>query len=197
MTLLELLVKELPKRGGWPDGAFESFVFHPSGSYAHFFDSEGYGVGVKGINLVGLQYKYKLRTPSSAETAGDYVTQQEYEAAIAAQQPVWDGEGLPPVGCECEYKWQNDRWRTGKVCYLSTHTLLMMEMFDGEESESAYGVDDVIFRPIISEADRKRDLAIGSMERSWEAATDKPAYAFESIYDAIASGKIPGVELTK
>lgn len=87
--------------------------------------------------------------------ADDYataiVTREQYEAT------GWDGTGLPPVGVECEYKWQNDRWRVGKVCYISKHTVLMLEIFDGEESESAYGACDVTFRPLRTEAERAID----------------------------------------
>lgn len=103
---------------------------------------------------------YRLHQPQEAaqDKAGDEDDLNERIGHDVA--PVWNGEGLPPVGVECEYKWQNDRWRIGKVCYISKHTVLMLEIFDEEESESAYGVCDVTFRPLHTEAERKREAAI-------------------------------------
>jgi len=195
MTLLELLVKELPKRGGWPEGAkvivqnCDDGLVKTSVGIPHFDNP----VWVASENYWGIYTEDidGLKVSTDADTA--IVTREQYESAIAAQQPSWNGEGLPPVGVNCEYKWQNDRWRTGKVCYLSKHTLLMMEIFDGEESESAYGIDDVTFRPIRTEADRKRGEAIDALI-SLGVFTRPVA---EKTVDAIASGKIPGIELTK
>lgn len=102
---------------------------------------------------------YRLHQPQEAAQAKtDEADMNECIGQTSA--PVWNGEGLPPVGVECEYKWQNDRWRIGKVCYISKHTVLMLEIFDEEESESAYGVCDVTFRPLHTEAERKREAAI-------------------------------------
>jgi hypothetical protein len=133
---------------------------------------------------------YRLHKPQEAEQAkaDDETDLNECIGQDAA--PVWNGEGLPPVGVECEYKWQNDRWRIGKVCYISKHTVLMLEIFDGEESESAYGACDVTFRPLRTEADRKREEAVKAiMLTGWCQA------AAEEIYDLVAAGKVPGMKL--
>lgn len=131
---------------------------------------------------------YRLHKPQEVTKADDEADLNECIGQDAA--PVWSGEGLPPVGVECEYKWQNDRWRIGKVCYISKHTVLMLEIFDGEESESAYGACDVIFRPLRTEADRKRDEAVKTiMLTGWCQA------AAEEIYDLVAAGKVPGMKL--
>lgn len=110
---------------------------------------------------------------------------RQLEKLLRGEQ--WDGTGLPPVGTECEYKWQNDKWRSGKVCYLSKHTVLMLEIFEGEESESCYGSDDVQFRPLRTE----RDKAIEQINNI--AGVFANQSVSERLYDAIVAGKIDGL----
>ena len=153
MTLLELLRQELPKRGGWPEGA-ACVVQSLIDGELYFYDRRYDGNGAM-LNLRRNGYKFcKASDIGRDDVTGlltPIVTREQYEAT------GWDGTGLPPVGVECEYKWQNDRWRVGKVCYISKHTVLMLEIFDGEESESAYGACDVTFRPLRTEAERAID----------------------------------------
>lgn len=171
MTLLELLRQELPKRGGWPEGANE--CVQDCSGVVKFFDSDNLRfdgdrwVGSARGNYYCNQYD-KIR---GLTLSNDYAT-----AIVTREQYGWDGTGLPPVGIECEYKWQYDRWRIGKVCYISKHTVLMLEIFDGEESESAYGVCDVTFRPLRTEAER----AIDEMVRLSGVSTG----AAKILYDA-------------
>mgnify|MGYP006897060070 CR=1 FL=1 len=89
MTLLELLVKELPKRGGWPKG-IEKISQSPIDGELYLFKPCEILTG-RGI------YFFEV-----SDFCGIKVYKRQYEAAIAAQQTVWDGEGLPPVGAECE-----------------------------------------------------------------------------------------------
>lgn len=94
MKLIDLLVQELPKRGGWPEGA--------ESAQQSAIDKEVYFQGdctfCSGIFL--------------SETAQDeseaQITREQYEAAL--QKPVWNGESLPPVGCECDVIPHNNRW---------------------------------------------------------------------------------------
>lgn len=242
MTLLELLVKELPKRGGWPDNAVQSWQSLVDGEI--YFDSS-----------CGKRVEYRngdIYLPIVGNGLHEVITREQYEAAIAAQQPiaefhsrtfpnfkaitvverddswvgtkvdgeayhcykrhwdiefisnqpVWNGDGLPPIGIKCE--WQDHKtkkWITVRVVYSSEWITIISEDKDDDAVELAienYGDKGRRkFRPLRTEEDRKRDIAVGAMEKSWEGATDKPAHAFESIYDAIAAGKIPGVELSK
>lgn len=137
---------------------------------------------------------YRLHQPQEAEQAKADDEADLNECIDQDAAPVWNGEGLPPVGVECEYKWQNDRWRIGKVCYISKHTVLMLEIFDGEESESAYGACDVTFRPLRTEAERKRDDAKHAIAELCRSSASN-GHAADLIYDAIAAGEIPGVNL--
>lgn len=96
MTLLELLRQELPKRGGWPEGAvcfvqdIDGFVAgykcKPMSGHNGIWDGDGY------LNESGWWSKM---LPRDRETA--IVTREQYEAT------GWDGTNLPPVGCECEH----------------------------------------------------------------------------------------------
>lgn len=183
MTLLELLVKELPKRGGWPDGAFKYCAYN----------------GFACAYLRNEQEVYKSLISGICESICGTVYFHEYEAAIAAQQPVWDGNGLPPVGCVCEWK-DFDRWLKVEVMFSSKWAIVIRSM----ENNAGFGVDvaidlvkdkfaDLSFRPIRTEADRKREEAIDAI-LSLGVFTRPVA---EKTVDAIAAGKIPGVELTK
>lgn len=151
MTLLELLRQELPKRGGWPEGV--NYIAQDEGRATwSFIDKPAKDEDDEWMDDSETSYHKLLgHLPEASDYRTAIVTREQYEAT------GWDGTGLPPVGVECEYKWQNDRWRVGKVCYISKHTVLMLEIFDGEESESAYGACDVTFRPLRTEAERAID----------------------------------------
>lgn len=102
-----------------------------------------------------------------------------------AESPAWDGKSIPPVGVECEYKWQNDRWRIGTVLFKSQQTLLMREQFDGVDSESAYGIDDVSFRRIRSAEEIEREKAFCELYRLEKSMPD--GYQPHELIEAIIS----------
>lgn len=175
MTLLELPVKELPKRGGWPDEVHDlrfttmKFIADCAGNeYFHIAD----------IHRLSLTERQK------------FITREQYEAAIAAQQPVWNGEGLPPVGSKVE-SFINGDWRLVKVVYVGeTGGEYEALVFDVKTTKPAWSDQ---FRPIRTEADRKRGEAIDALISL--GVFTRPV-AEKTVY-AIAAGKIPGVELTK
>ena len=177
MKLIDLLVQELPKRGGWPDGvdAVEQ-------------DSEG--------QLFEMESDYcsDFKLKKCDDWIADVVTKQQYESALAASQnPTWNGEGMPPVGCECECQFL-DAWHVCKVLFIGAEVIV--GVIDG--SERAFSVSHTKFQPPQSEADRKRNAAVEAIDY-WlpEYIPDTPNefYHAKKIYDAIAAGKIPGVKL--
>ena len=89
MTLLELLRQELPKRGGWPEGAVKatSYGFVPG---VHFWDDNELRVDCSDLTTRAL--------------GEGLVTREQYE------ETGWDGVGLPPVGCDVEYHCYPDGW---------------------------------------------------------------------------------------
>lgn len=104
-------------------------------------------------------------------------------------EPVWDGEGLPPVGCGVEVKRAID-WMHCKILFISeAHVVLL-----GEE-ECCWQTQACQFRKIRTEAERKREDAIQAMyEVVSQSGYGTPGPV--SIYDAIAAGKITGVTLS-
>ena len=179
MKLLELLVRELPKRGGWPYGAAKavSYDFIPG---VHFWDGDGFGVDYSDLTTRALEQ--------------EEVTREQYEAAM--QQPVWNGEGLPPVGVECEFSFSGEPYRKCEILFLSKYTLVIKDCSLNGDDEESYCPEDVKFRPIQSEADKKREHAVEALSQVVEyrhGCGYKPMSGW--IYDAIAAGKIPGIKL--
>ena len=186
MKLIDLLVKELPKRGGWPD---ENYKF---GNYALVQGHQGaiYRAG-------GGDFLCTLEKADDWETAE--VSRVQYESALAASQKVeWSGDGLPPVGCECEYSLNGGgTWFKCKIDYiLGTQGLIMLaDVFEGAQyvpfDEYA---GKLKFRPLRSEADKRRDESLRAIYDILYAGVSTKQDAAD-IYDAIAAGKIPGVKL--
>lgn len=134
---------------------------------------------------------YRLHQPQEAEQdeADDEVDLNECIGQDAA--PVWNGEGLPPVGVECEYSWAGEPWASGVIRYISKHTIIIETQADSTgDTECAYHPTDIKLRPFRTEADRKRDEAVKTiMLTGWCQA------AAEEIYDLVAAGKVPGMKL--
>lgn len=140
----------------------------------------------QGSNIIA----YRLR--QSQEVAH---TEAEQEADLnecigQTPAPVWSGEGLPPVGCVCERSWAGDKWLQCKIIFAGDDIVVVKLA----TREAAYHLSDVRFRPIRSEADRKRDESLRVIYEILDAGTSTKQDAAD-IYDAIAAGKIPGVKL--
>lgn len=190
MTLLELLVKELPKRGGWPEDVWH-VTQDSDGLVNGYGESEPY-LNTKYWDSTGfIRYLFcDQRQPLPVDWGSSVINREQYEAAIAAQQPVWNGEGLPPVGSKVE-SFINGDWRLVKVVYVGeTGGEYEALVFDVKTTKPAWADQ---FRPIRTEADRKRGEAIDALISL--GVFTRPV-AEKTVY-AIAAGKIPGVELTK
>lgn len=135
---------------------------------------------------------YRLHKPQQEEQAkaDDEADLNECIGQDAA--PVWNGEGLPPVGMEIEYSFAKVNYRTdfsrGKVLAYGMQNVFMEHW--ASKNEFIQPLDKIEFRPIRSEADRKRDEAVKTiMLTGW--CQD----AAEEIYDLVAAGKVPGMKL--
>lgn len=189
MKLIDLLVQELPKRGGWPDGA--------DCCCASGVDSDGVTIQFRFIPR-NNQFLFcpdadHLVTPYQGDTTEfitcEVITKEMYQSALtASQKPVWSGEGLPPVGCECECRFL-DAWHVCNVLFVGAEVIV--GVIDG--SERAFSVNHTRFRPLLSEADKKRDEVINEIASMIGRGTFYEDA--DRIYEAIAAGKIPGVKL--
>ena len=144
----------------------------------------------KGSNIIA----YRLHHPH--EVAQNEAEQEADLNECIGQDaaPVWNGEGLPPAGCECEYTKESlpgDEWNQCTVDYVGSSFFVYRDCY-GVELTGIIG--DIKFRPIRSEADRKRDESLRVIYEILDAGTSTKQDAAD-IYDAIAAGKIPGVKL--
>ena len=159
MTLLELLRQELPKRGGWPEGANECVQDY--NAIVKFFDSND--LSFDGNLWVGsprgsfyCRSSNKIRGLTlSSDHATAIITREQYEAT------GWDGTGLPSVGVECEYMKQTrstgNNWRKGTVKYISEYTVVIDDDVNGEFVAHPLTYN---FRRLHTEAERAIDEMI-------------------------------------
>lgn len=148
---------------------------------------------------------YRLHKPQEAAKADDEAELNECIGQDVA--PVWSGEGLPPVGLDVEYKFPKANYRNdfslGKVLAYGNQQVFMEHW--SSKNEFIQPLDNIEFRPIRSEADKKREEAIMSIAKAGGAAPFKYGEKFNDgsligaawyeLYDAIAAGEIPGVKL--
>ena len=193
MKLIDLLVQELPKHGGWPEGAVECCRFVDEANI-DFYDASGnwpIDCGEQ-YGAIALKAVRKKTIPCECEK----VTREQYEAALAASQTQWNGEGLPPVGCEFEHSFHaNDfsTWHWRKCTATGKHGVLCVD-----ENDTELYLNDISnrFRPIRSESDKKRDEAIQSMASVIDYRNGCSANPLAGwLYDAISAGKIPHIQL--
>lgn len=187
MKLIELLVQELPKRGGWPDGVRNIEMF---ASGMIFFDGD---CAPKEFNLPQCSDGWEKGMGRNYTNA---VTREQYEAALAAaQQPVWNGEGLPPVGTECEF-FDCEKWFKVTMMYGGSQLVVLFD--HGNQIERTFSTSriDGKFRPIRSEADKKRDKIAQMITDIFYTLDDDNNYLRgEGVYDAISAGKVPGLTI--
>lgn len=179
MKMLDLLLKHLPNNGGWPDGA----DYIADNGHGHVFK-----YCTKG-QISGGSVPCLVRIDS---TGLETVTREQYESALSAKnnEPDWDGEGLPPVGVECEVKGcigDYQEWK--KVTVFAVRDKTVFFEHDGRWAATA----NHEFRPIRSPEDVARDEAIKAMREALGHAAG--LIEVSNIYRAIAAGKIPGIKL--
>lgn len=108
--------------------------------------------------------------------------------------PMWNGEGLPPVGTECEYTLNNGS--TWNVCTINTivgtqGVVMNRDVFEGVQYVSLHDYPNTKFRPIRSARDKAVEAMFHMLPEGHKIGIDTRQF----IYDAIAAGKIPGVKL--
>lgn len=76
------------------------------------------------------------------------------EAAL--KQSVWDGTGLPPVGCECEI-YNRGEWFAVKLKFIGDKWIVAEVLENGHEDCYELVQDSSRFRPLRTEAQRAID----------------------------------------
>lgn len=119
----------------------------------------------------------------------------QYESALSAsQKPEWNGEGLPPVGCECECHVDEGIIHCVVVGYDFDGKAVVMRNVPARKYFSIQANSGRI-KPLRTEEEKKRDAAVEAMQREADEGNNWVYSEYEIIYDAIAAGKIPGVKL--
>lgn len=206
MTLLEILVKELPGKGGWPVGA--NYIAQDSDLSIYGFEERPeLEDGHEWLDGTGGGFLLKVGTLSeSSDKSTSIITREQYEAALDESKKVaWNGEGLPPVGINCKAFFATDDnpvWYSFVTKFIGNDYVVAMvgmeEICYGKEYISSPAVK---FRPIRSEEERKREDSTKEMNKEWrlvagmEDEKGKLLSIYDVIYDAIAAGKIPHVKI--
>ena len=192
MKLIEILVKKHNEEGWeWPENADMAEAFpHEKGWVNFWLNNESTSGGVSVRDWCPPQV--------------DTVKHEQYEAALAASkemlinkpQPVWNGDGLPPVGCECE-----------AFDGVSWFPVVVVGRYDGFAFAWNYDYRKTLtvneehsnnFRPIRTEAERKREDIIDELVSVFISHHGNPkgAEGYRSIavklYDKVISKKTGG-----
>lgn len=88
-----------------------------------------------------------------------------YRAEETEEAPAWNGEGLPPIGVECEWRDEHGRYNAGKVVYSSEWVIVFRDgCLDVEIAlDSKFNPEGCVFRPIRSPEEYEREKAIDEM----------------------------------
>lgn len=106
----------------------------------------------------------------------------------------WDGEGLPPVGCECEINPHGEWFQAivhgyGKNKFLAEISSFQTDS-DGDviNGEHAYWTASTKFRPIRTQAEREREELVREAAHVIEMKNGSPITLYikycEDLYDA-------------
>lgn len=164
--------------------------------------------------LSGATVEYKKLRPGSQSmwltyVAGDWIdTVNATPQMYAPINPAWSGEGLPPVGTECEIKHADLGWVKCEIvahkkmkCGGKTHAIAWI---DGSNLDQSQGIR---FRPIktpeqiraesIAAEERKKN--IDKIQEIYEMAmsTSRRGHASRPAIEALYDAGLRFVEVTK
>ena len=128
--------------------------------------------------------KYRLHKPDINSLANDDRLEQDLNECIGqdVDMPEWSGDGVPPIGCACEMQDSKGAWLPVDIIAKNDGFTFGWSydyriVFFGDKADE--------FRPLRTEAERARDLAVNDMVEifSRNAATGTTS-ALKAIYDA-------------
>ncbi|HDT4928238.1 TPA: hypothetical protein QHR04_002189 [Enterobacter kobei] len=177
MKLIEFLISESKKGWEWP-GAIVKATSTKGGRGVNFYFDYAFPPILSNTLIAPVPF-----------SCSELVTREQYESALAASKPEWNGEGIPPVGTVCEYTKQSltvKEWTECTIDYVGSSFIVYRDCY-GVELTGIKG--DIKFRPVRSEADKKKEEAVFAIaELCRDSASN--GHSAELIYDAIKSGKI-------
>lgn len=151
MTLLELLRRELPKRGGWPEGV--RYITQDNGFSTYKGTICGYNSLPEFNSRIWVSDK-PSRHADVVIMRTDDIADDHATAIVTREQYGWDGTGLPPVGVECEVSVDGGRsWCTYKAINEKNGARLIEIGNFTEEFQN----NNWIFHPLRTEAERAID----------------------------------------
>lgn len=148
-------------------------------------------------------FAYRLHKPGIKSRANDDRLEQDLNECIGAseaQAHEWDGIGRPKVGSICQ-AFIFGNWSDVKIAYAGDEGGWNEALvFDVKSTKPAWADE---FRPLRTEAEKKRDAMVNDMVETIFYYYGNPKGAEEyiglanGIIEAIEIGKIPGVKLDK
>ncbi|MFP2385860.1 hypothetical protein [Enterobacter ludwigii] len=195
MKLIDILVSELPNLGGWPDGVIKMSQDYDGEVWC--WRGHGYGNFNSFARISEIADNHRKK--SQDEELSCFVTREQYEAALAASKPEWDGEGLPPVGCECELSNAVEFYtHSGSTDFDEGTTVVVggtvnfgLGDFVAVKVKGTNCITDInpcFLRPARPEAVRKRDEAVKEFVRQLIECVD--LHAMDKRQDAIVREKL-------
>ena len=212
MKLIDLLVQHLGSQGGWPIGA-EVCAQDNDGEVCFYTEKGihrrgGCAVWSIPVDVQSKLVKRRIFFIQAEDMVTSVVCREQYEAALAASKQVeWSGDGLPPVGCECEF-FNGDRYdcrgsvpKDGAKVKIVAHdkseigTDIAVFTWTGMDGAlHAEACTEMLFRPIRTETERKLEDGVADLQKAFLMASDTDDVG-QVIWDHIAEGKIPGIKL--
>ena len=144
----------------------------------------------QGSNIIA----YRLHHPQEAEQPE--ASEEDLNECIGqAPAPVWNGDGKPTMGTKCEHH-SGGQWEVVTIAGIYENLMTgFTDYWMVKEDGSSYTVGNPYrFRPIRSEADKRRDEAKHTIAELCRSASSN-GHAADLIYDAIAAGEVLGVKL--
>lgn len=100
----------------------------------------------------------------------------------------WNGEGLPPVGCECVMSYDGHNWSRCVINYSSAYTIVCT---NESGIELNYSIKDtVVFRPLKTRKEKDREAFIVKCHSVTNELGTNLCAAFGDLFDA--NFKAPG-----
>lgn len=184
MKLIDIFVRDLHKFGGWPNGAVECHRFVDEANI-DFYDADGEWQEDCFIRYGNFAQEAVRKSITACES--ESVTKEQYDEAIAATKRGWDGVGFPPVGCECEF-FDCEKWLKVTMLYGGSQLVVLFDHDNQIERSFSTSRIDGKFRPIRSEAERKRDEAVKEFVRQLIECVD--LHAMDERQEAIVREKL-------